>query len=63
MHAQAWGPATIPEGHPLNGQSTPSAALFRKLAAQFEICVCALKVEKESLQDAFHQYLMRQMLT
>ena len=41
----------------------PSAALFRKLAAQFETCVWALNVEKEFLQDAFYQYLMRQMLT
>lgn len=40
----------------------PSAALFRKLAAQFEICVSALNVEKEFLQDAFYQYLMRQTL-
>src|SRR5919109_4244946 len=32
----------------------PSAALFRKLAAQFETCVWALNVEKEFLQDAFY---------
>jgi hypothetical protein len=41
----------------------PSAALFRKFVAQFEICVCALNVEKEFLQDVFYQYLRRQMLT
>jgi len=41
----------------------PSAALFRKLAAHFETCVCALNVEKEYLQDEFYQYLMRQVLT
>jgi hypothetical protein len=39
----------------------PSAALFRKLAAHFEICVCALNVEKDFLRDAFYQYLMRQL--
>jgi hypothetical protein len=41
----------------------PSAALFRKLALHFETCVYALNVEKEFLQDAFYQYLMRQMLS
>jgi hypothetical protein len=40
----------------------PSAALFRKLAAHFEICVCALNVEKDFLRDAFYQYLMRQFV-
>jgi hypothetical protein len=40
----------------------PSAALFRKLAAHFEICVCALNVEKDFLRDAFYQYLMRQLV-
>jgi hypothetical protein len=40
----------------------PSAALFRKLAAHFETCVCALNVEKDYLRDAFYQYLMRQLL-
>jgi hypothetical protein len=39
----------------------PSAALFRKLAAQFETCVCALHIEKDWLRDDFYQYLMRQM--
>lgn len=39
----------------------PSAALFRKLAAHFETCVCALNVEKDFLRDAFYQYLMRQL--
>ena len=38
----------------------PSAALFRKLAAHFEMCVQALNVEKEFLRDTFYQYLMRQ---
>jgi hypothetical protein len=41
----------------------PSAALFRKLAAHFETCVCALNVEKEFLRDEFYQYLMRQLLS
>ena len=40
----------------------PSAALFRKLAANFETCVRALHVEKAFLQDDFYQYLTRQML-
>jgi hypothetical protein len=40
----------------------PSAALFRKLAICFEICVSALNIQKEFLRDAFYQYLMRQML-
>lgn len=40
----------------------PSAAMFRKLAAHFEICVQALNVEKEYLQDRFYQYLMRQFV-
>ncbi len=39
----------------------PTAALFRKLSAQFETCVCALHIEKDWLQDEFYQYLMRQM--
>ena len=39
----------------------PTAVLFRKLAANFETCVCALNIEKEWLQDAFYQYIMRQM--
>jgi hypothetical protein len=38
----------------------PTAALFRKLAANFEVCVSALHVEKAWLQDDFYQYLMRQ---
>jgi hypothetical protein len=40
----------------------PTAVLFRKLAANFETCVCALNIEKEWLRDAFYQYIMRQML-
>lgn len=40
----------------------PSAALFRKLAAQFETCVYALHVEKEWLRDDFYRYLMRQLV-
>jgi hypothetical protein len=40
----------------------PSAALFRKLAAHFETCVCALNVEKDFLSDAFYQYLLRQLV-
>jgi hypothetical protein len=40
----------------------PTAALFRKLAAHFETCVCALNIEKDWLRDDFYQYLMRQML-
>ena len=39
----------------------PTAALFRKLAEQFELCVQALNIEKSFLQDTFYQYLMRQM--
>jgi hypothetical protein len=39
----------------------PTAGLFRKLAANFETCVCALHIEKEWLQDDFYQYLMRQV--
>lgn len=38
----------------------PTAALFRKLAENFEVCVSALHVEKAWLQDDFYQYLMRQ---
>jgi hypothetical protein len=38
----------------------PSAALFRKLADQFEYCVTALHIEKTVLQDPFYQYLLRQ---
>lgn len=38
----------------------PTAALFRKLSEQFEICVQALQIEKTFLQDHFYQYLMRQ---
>jgi len=38
----------------------PTAALFRKLAANFETCVCALNVEKDWLRDAFYQYMIRQ---
>jgi hypothetical protein len=38
----------------------PSAALFRKLATHFEMCVQALNAEKELLHDTFYQYLMRQ---
>ncbi len=38
----------------------PSAALFRKLAEHFEMCVQALNVEKTFLQDTFYQYLLRQ---
>jgi hypothetical protein len=38
----------------------PTAALFRKLAAQFEYCVAALNIEKTVLQDPFYQYLLRQ---
>ncbi|MGE3536463.1 MAG: hypothetical protein AB7N91_03385 [Candidatus Tectimicrobiota bacterium] len=41
----------------------PTAALFRKLAAHFEICVCALNIEKDWLRDDFYQYLMRQVST
>jgi hypothetical protein len=40
----------------------PSAALFRKLATNFETCVYALNIGKEFLQDEFYQYLTRQML-
>ena len=40
----------------------PTAVLFRKLAANFETCVCALNIEKAWLRDDFYQYLMRQML-
>jgi hypothetical protein len=40
----------------------PTAELFRKLAANFETCVCALNIEKEWLRDAFYQYIMRQTL-
>ena len=40
----------------------PTAALFRKLAAQFELCVQALNIEKTFLQDQFYQYLMRQLV-
>ncbi len=40
----------------------PSAALFRKLAAHFEVCVNALHIEKEFLHDEFYQYLIRQIL-
>jgi hypothetical protein len=39
----------------------PTAALFRKLAAQFETCVQALHIEKSFMQDTFYQYLMRQL--
>lgn len=39
----------------------PSAALFRKLAAHFETCVCALHIEKDWLRDDFYRYLMRQL--
>lgn len=39
----------------------PTAALFRKLATNFEVCVCALNVEKDWLRDTFYQYLMRQL--
>lgn len=39
----------------------PTAALFRKLAANFETCVCALNIEKDWLRDDFYQYLMRQV--
>lgn len=38
----------------------PTATLFRKLAANFEVCVSALHVGKAWLQDDFYQYLMRQ---
>jgi hypothetical protein len=41
-------------------RSKPTAALFRKLAAQFEYCVTALNIEKTVLQDPFYQYLLRQ---
>jgi hypothetical protein len=39
----------------------PTAALFRKLAANFETCVCALNIEKDWLQDEFYTYMMRQV--
>lgn len=39
----------------------PTAALFRKLAANFETCVCALNIEKDWLRDDFYQYLIRQV--
>ena len=39
----------------------PTAALFRKLAANFETCVCALNIGKDWLQDDFYQYIMRQL--
>jgi hypothetical protein len=39
----------------------PTAALFRKLADQFETCVCALNIEKDWLRDDFYQYFMRQV--
>ena len=39
----------------------PTAALFRKLADQFETCVCALNIEKDWLRDEFYQYIMRQV--
>ncbi len=39
----------------------PTAALFRKLAVQFESCVQALNIGKAFMQDQFYQYLMRQM--
>jgi hypothetical protein len=41
----------------------PTAALFRKLAANFETCVCALNIEKDWLRDDFYQYIMRQVYT
>ena len=41
----------------------PTAALFRKLASQFESCVQALNIEKTFMQDQFYQYLMRQLAT
>jgi hypothetical protein len=40
----------------------PSAVVFRKLATHFEICVQALNVEREFLQDSFYQYVMRQFV-
>lgn len=39
----------------------PTAVLFRKLADNFETCVCALNIEKAWLRDEFYQYIMRQM--
>jgi len=39
----------------------PTGALFRKLAANFETCVCALNIEKEAFRDDFYQYIMRQV--
>ena len=39
----------------------PTAALFRKLAANFETCVYALNIEKDWLRDDFYQYIMRQV--
>ena len=39
----------------------PTAALFRKLAANFETCVCALNIEKDWLRDDFYRYIMRQV--
>ena len=39
----------------------PTAALFRKLAANFETCVWALNIEKDWLRDDFYQYIMRQV--
>lgn len=40
----------------------PTAALFRKLADNFEDCVGALNLEKEYLHDPFYQYLLQQFV-